>query len=173
MAKKTKDEPKYEQDAAEVAKMLGFYSGQFDEVHSVTCMNCSRVVAVEVAPIRTDGIVLEKGRTLYTYQDLLLSVRRREDATGDNTPMYGYQCICGNSTILAEVEKGEVAERTVVAGPDGIVADTGPLAPTSPYERQQTQANVRLRQATSKKKADYEKTDKVERYETFKLERVK
>lgn len=163
----------YKQDKAEVGKMLDFYKHEFSEVHSVTCLGCNRVIAVEVAPVRADGIMLDKGRTLYTYGDLCLSVRQRGDLNENNKPMYGYQCICGNNTLVAKVERGEVAERTVVSGPNGVVSDTGPIPASSPFERAQTKATIRLKQAGSKTKADYETDGTVERYETFKLERVK
>lgn len=167
--------PTYKQDKNQVTEMLAFYKAHFDEVHSLTCLNCKRVIAVEVAPVKNDGIVLrEKQRTLYTYQDLCLSVRRREDVREGGGPMFGYQCACGNTTILAEIERGEVQERTIVKGPDGkIVADSGPVAASSPFERAQTQATIRLKQASGKLKADYETDGNIERYETFKLERVK
>lgn len=88
--------------------------------------------------------------------------------------MYGYQCICGNNTIMAQVENGEVATRTVVKNKaDEIVQDSGPMAASTPYEMHQAQATIRLKQAGSTKKADYEASRNIERYETFKLERVK
>lgn len=168
---KTK-KPKYEQDASEVQKMLDFYAAHFNEVHSVTCLNCNRVIGVEVSPSNADGIVLQgKGRTFYNFNDLTLSVRERLDDNGQGGPMYGYECNCGNTTILAAVEKGEVPERTVLMGDGGIVSDSGPVAASSPYEMAQLQQRVADNQGN--KKADYEKTDKVERYETFKIERVK
>lgn len=172
MAKTKK--PVYEQDAKQTAAMLDFYAQQFDQVHSVTCLNCNRVIAVEVAPVKTDGVILrEKQRTLYTHNDLCLSVRRREDVTADGKPMFGYQCACGNTTILAQIEQGEVAERTIVKGAEGVVSDNGPIAASSPFERAQIQATIKLKQAGSKNKADYETDGTTERYETFKLERVK
>jgi hypothetical protein len=165
----------YDQDKNEVAAMLDFYGQHFSEVHSVTCLNCKRVIAVEVAPIKNDGVVLaEKQRTLYTHNDLCLSVRRREDVADNGQPMFGYQCVCGNSTILATVEKGEVAERTVVTNKQGeVVSDTGPIGATSPFERAKMQQRIIEKQASGNVKADYESSDGVERYETFKIERVK
>jgi len=173
MTKAKTTQPK--QDKAQVAAMLEFYKNTFNEVYSLTCMNCKRVIAAEVAPVKMDGVVLrDKQRTLYTYQDLCLSVRRREDVTPKNTPMYGYQCSCGNSTILAKVEQGEIEERTIVKGADGaIVQDSGPVAASSPFERAQIQATIKLKQAGIKQTADYETDGTVERYETFKLERIK
>lgn len=175
MTKNTALKNQYAQDEKELAKMLDFYSTSFSQVHKVTCMNCNRVIAVEVAPIKADGVILErKGRTLYTHNNLCLSVRRREDLNENKQPMYGYQCICGNNTLLAQVEKGEIAERTVVVNKQGqIVQDSGDIGATSPFERAQQQATIKLKQASSKKKADYETDGNMERYETFKIERVK
>lgn len=165
--------PAYEQDAAAVAKMLDFYKASFTEVHSVTCMNCNRVIGVEVSPSNADGIVLiGKGRTFYNFNDLTLSVRERLDDNGQGAPMYGYECVCGNTTILAAVEKGAVPERTILVGSEGVVSDSGAVAPSSPYEMAQLRERVTANQADNKQ-ADYEKNGGVERYETFKIERVK
>lgn len=174
MAQKTLAK-KPEQDQKQLAEMLQFYSDNFSEVHKVVCLNCERVIAVEVAPVRADGVVLDKkGRTLYTHNDLCLSVRRRDDLNTKNQPMYGYQCACGNNTLLAKIEKGEVQERTILQNKNGkVVHDTGPIAASSPFERAQTQATIRLKQASGKAKADYETDGNTERYETFKIERVK
>ena len=88
--------------------------------------------------------------------------------------MFGYQCACGNSTILAKVEQGEVEERTVITNKAGeVVSDSGPIGATSPFERAKLQDNIRLKAAAGKVKADYEASNGLERYETFKLERVK
>lgn len=167
--------PDYSQDESEVSEMLDFYKQAFNEVYKLICLNCERVIAVEVTPVRTDGVVLmEKQRTLYTHNDLCLSVRRREDRTSDNKPMYGYECSCGNRTILAKVERGEVAERTIIKNKkDEVVGDSGPIAPSSPFERARQQKTILDKQAKSKEKADYETDGNTERYETFKLERVK
>lgn len=168
----TKNSP-WTQDQAEIQAMADYYAAHFSEVYLVRCMENNHIIAVEVAPVKTDGVILRaKGRTLYTYKDLCLSVRERLDMNGQGGPMYGYQCICGNNTILAEVERGEVATRTFVKGPTGaVVGDTGPITPSSPFERNQQQATIRLKAAD--KKADYETDGTIERYETFKLERVK
>jgi hypothetical protein len=164
---------KYPQDADEIKKMLDYYAANNGEVYSLTCLNCKRVIAVEIAPVKADGIVLEKGRTLYTVGDLCLSVRRREDLNELGQNMYGYQCTCGNNTILAKIEKGEVAERTIVMGAEGIVKDSGAIAASSPYELAQVQEKIKQKQADSKAKADYEPDGNKERFETFVLERVK
>lgn len=174
MAEKTTKTNKWKQDKAEVAAMLDFYKQNFAQVYSVTCLENNHVIGVEVAPVRADGIILEKGRTFYNFKDLCLSVRRRLDLNDNGGPMYGYQCVCGNNTIMAKVESGEVATRTVLKNKAGdVVHDSGPVAVSTPYEMHQAQATIRLKQAGSKNKADYETDGTVERYETFKLERVK
>jgi hypothetical protein len=168
------EKPDYSQDKNEVAEMVDFYKAQFNELYTLTCLNCERVIGVEVAPVRADGVVLDKGRTLYTYKDLCLSARRRGDLNENNQPMYGYQCACGNSTLIAQVEKGHVAERTIVKDREGkIVHDSGPIAAASPFERAQKLKAVQKQQAKDNTKADYETDGNMERYETFKLERVK
>lgn len=170
MTKKTTKNNPWQNDEAEISQMAEYYKAHFNEVYLVHCMENDHVIGVEVAPVKSDGIVLRaKQRTFYNYKDLCLSVRERLDVTGQGGPMYGYQCACGNNTILAAVEKGEVAERTIIKGPQGIVSDTGPVAASSPFERAQQQTTVRLKG----QKADYETDGTIERYETFKLERVK
>lgn len=161
------------QNKDDIAAMAEYYKAHFSEVYLIHCMENDHVIGVEVAPAKNDGVILRaKQRTLYTYQELCLSVRERMDTNGQGGPMYGYQCACGNNTILAAVEKGEVAERTIVKGPNGqIVDDSGPIAASSPFERAQQQTTIRLKAAQTK--ADYETDGTVERYETFKLERVK
>lgn len=174
MTKKT-EKTQYEQDAANVAEMLDYYTKHFDEVHKLTCGNCLRVIAVEVAPMRNEPVMLlKKQRNLFTFNDLCLSVRERDDVTDEKKPMFGYQCACGNNTLVAQVEQGEVAQRTIVRDKAGnIVSDSGAIAATSPFERAQAQASIRIKQASGKVKADYETDGTKERYETFTLERVK
>lgn len=173
MAKKTTKKNLWENNQAEIEKMAEYYKAHFNEVYLVHCMENDHVIGVEVAPAKNDGVVLRnKRRTFYNYKDQCLSVRERMDTNGQGGPMYGYQCICGNNTILAAVERGEVAERTLLKNAAGeIVADSGPITDSSPFERAQQQATIRLKAAD--KKADYETDGTIERYETFKLERVK
>jgi len=67
---------------------------------------------------------------------------------------------CGNSTILAQVERGEVP---VGSGAPGV-------APTlSPFEREELTTSIRL----SGNKPDVEVKGKITRVETFKVERIK
>ncbi len=177
MTKKTlKDEIEntnpWEQDAKAVAEMVDFYKANYPEVYVLHCLENNHVIGIEVAGQFADGIVLEKGRTFYNYSDLCLSIRRREDMTDDNQPMYGYECVCGNKTTLAAIEQGLVPTRSVVVGAEGVLSDTGAVGGSTPFEM----AKMKQRIADNKSdnvKADYETIGTTERYETFKLERVK
>ncbi len=178
MGKTLKDEIEnknpWEQDAKEVQKMVDFYKANYPEVYVLHCLENNHIIGIEVAGQFADGIVLEKGRTFYNYNDLCLSIRRREDTTDDNQPMYGYECVCGNKTTLATVEQGHVPVRTFVQNKQGeLVSDSGATGANTPYEMAQIRERIAADQANSDTKADYEATGNTERYETFKLERVK
>lgn len=168
---KTEKSP-WEQDPTEVQKMVDFYKANYPEVYVLHCLANNHVIGIEVAGQFGDGVVLEKGRTFYNYNDLCLSIRRREDMNENNDAMYGYECICGNKTTLAAVEQGVVPERTVVMHNDSIVSDSGAVSLGTPYEQAQMRERLAENQASGVK-ADYENNGRVERYETFKLERVK
>ena len=162
----------WEQDTTEVQKMVDFYKANYPEVYVLHCLANKHVIGIEVAGQFGDGVQLEKGRTFYNYNDLCLSIRRREDMTESNQPMYGYECLCGNKTTLAAVEQGVVPERTILMDGADVIADSGAVSMGTPYE----QAQMRQRLAENQDngvKADYENNGRVERYETFKLERVK
>lgn len=164
----------WEQDASEVQKMVDFYKANYPEVYVLHCLENNHVIGIEVAGQFADGIVLEKGRTFYNYNDLCLSIRRREDTNGLNEPMYGYECVCGNKTTLATVEQGHVPVRTFIKNRAGdTVSDSGATGANTPYEMAQIRERIAADQANSDTKADYEATGSMERYETFKLERVK
>lgn len=173
MSKKIEKNP-WAQDQAEVEKMIAFYKANYPSVWVLTCLENNHVIGIEVEGQFTDGIILEKGRTFYNYQDLCLSIRRREDTTDDNQPMYGYECVCGNKTTLAAVEQGHVPVRTFIQNKAGeTVSDSGATGANTPYEMAQIRERIAADQANSDTKADYEAKGSTERYETFKLERVK
>lgn len=159
------------QDEAELKAMADFYAKQYGNVYFVRCLVCMRVMAVEVPSAQ--GNVRERGRHIYGYQDLLLSTRVRLDKNEAGQNMVGYECACGNDTRIAAVEQGEVPTSTAIANKDGkIVQAAPPVRSLSPFEREQLRATVAIKQASSKKKADYEINGNVERFETFQLERV-
>lgn len=169
---KAKKNP-WAQKATDVKKMVDFYKDNYPEVYVLTCLENDHVIGIEVAGQFGDGIALEKGRTFYNYNDLTLSIRRREDTNDNNDPMYGYECACGNKTTIAAIEKGVVPERTVLMDGDRVVSDSGVVNMGTPYEMAQMRERLAEQQASGEAKADYENNGKVERYETFKLERVK
>lgn len=174
--KKTKqavDKNPWKQDAKEVAKMVDFYKANYPEVYVLHCLANNHVIGVEVGGQFTDGVVLEKGRTFYNYNELCLSIRRREDVTATNEPMYGYECICGNKTTIAEIERGVVPERTVLLDGGQAISDTGAVSMGTPYEMAAMKEKLAQQAAAGDVTADYEKSGNNERYETFKLERVK
>lgn len=162
----------WEQDAAEVQKMVDWYKENYPEVYVLHCLANDHVIGIEVAGQFADGIILEKGRTFYNYNDLCLSIRRREDTTDDNQPMYGYECVCGNRTTVAAVEAGIVPVRAFIKDGDDIIGDTGAVSMGTPYEMAQMKQRI-AENAKDNVKADYETNGNIERYETFKLERVK
>lgn len=168
---KTEKNP-WAQNATDVKNMVDFYKANYPEVYVLHCLENEHVIGIEVAGQFGDGIVLEKGRTFYNYQDLCLSIRRREDTTDTNEPMYGYECVCGNKTTIAAVEQGVVPERTVLMQGGHVVSDSGAVGMGTPYEQAQMRERLAESQAEGVK-ADYENNGRVERYETFKLERVK
>ena len=162
--------PEYpEQDAEELKAMADFYSKQYGEVWFLRCLNCTRIIAVEVPT--ASGNVPVRGRQIYGYQELFITTRVRLDKTPDGKPMVGYECRCGNDTRLADVERGEVPTTTAIVK-DGAVVQAAPPISLSPFERERMRTTVALKQAGSKKKADYEINGTTERFETFQLERV-
>lgn len=179
MSKTLKDEIEntnpWEQDTAAVEKMIEFYKANYPQVWVLTCLANNHVIGIEVAGQFADGIVLEKGRTFYNYNNLCLSIRRREDVTPSNEPMYGYECVCGNKTTIAAVEVGIIPERTVLLNKrNEVIADTGLIEGiNTPYEMAQLKERLAADQANNDVKADYQLDGTTERYETFSLERVK
>lgn len=164
------------QDTSEIADMVAFYSRDYSEVYLIHCLNCKRVIGVEVAPAKgNEGLITDRGRALFMYQDLCLSVRVRDDKTPLGEPMVGYECKCGNRTTISPVEQGIVAERTVhVSNLSGQIADGGePLPVGSPFENAKVKMAVDKRVAETGYTADYEVAGTKERYESFMLERVK
>lgn len=172
MVAKSKTEEYPKQDEAELKEMAEFYAKQYGEVWFVRCLNCMRIIAVEVPT--ASGNVPVRGRQIYGYQELFITTRVRLDKTPDGKPMVGYECACGNDTRLGEVERGEVPVSTALVkkGTGEVVVPAEPPKSLSPFERERLRNTVALKQAGSKKKADYEINGTTERFETFQLERV-
>jgi hypothetical protein len=164
------------QDQAEIQAMSEFYGERYSEVYLIRCLNCRRVIGVECAPAKgAEGLITDRGRALFTYQNLCLSVRQRSDSTDFGDKMMGYECICGNDTKLSKPEKGIVAEQTVTVNKiSRQVVDKGtPLPASSPFELAQAQFEIDKRTIETSYKPDYEVKGAIERFEGFQLERVK
>lgn len=167
---------KVKQDKSEIADMVAFYGQTYQEVYLLHCLNCKRVIGVEAAPaLGTEHLITDRGRALFMYQDLVLSVRQRGDSTQHGEKMYGYECMCGNRTIDASIEAGIVAQQVVhVSKLNRKVVDMGtPLPASSPFELAKAQKGIDQRINETGYTADYELKGNKERFETFELERVK
>ena len=159
------------QDQAELNAMAEFYKKQYGSVYFVRCLDCNRVIAVEVP--MANGNVPTRGRHIYGYQDLFVTTRERLDKNSFGANMIGYQCACGNDTRLAVVEQGEVPTSTMLKDKNGnIVQAAAPLKTLSPFEREQMRQNVLNKQGIDKIVADYENNGIIERFETFQVERI-
>lgn len=167
---------KIKQDPTDIAAMGAFYARDYSEVYLIHCLNCNRVIGVEAAPARgNEQLITDRGRALFMYQDLCLSVRQRGDATPHGEKMMGYECICGNKTTLSPMEKGIVATQTVhVSKLNKKVVDMGtPIPASSPFELAKAQQQINQRITDTGYKPDYEVSGNKERFESFTLERVK
>lgn len=163
------------QSAADIKAMADWYAERYSIVWLIHCLNCERVVGVEVAPANPNEQSDTRNSAVFTYQDLLLARRERLDPSPTGQPMRGYECVCGNNTKLSKAEKGVVQEitgRTMAIG-GKAVADPGqqPIRSLSPFEQAQVEAEVRIKAASYK--PDFEIDGTKERYESFTLERVK
>ncbi len=175
MAKKNIE--KIKQDSEELNAMADYYAKEFSEVYFVRDLLADCIIAVETAPAKPQYPTVERStgnRNIFGYQNLFLSTRVRIDKNQYGKPMIGYQSASGNDTRQGKIEKGIVrGNKTPVSPMPGSTNRS-----LSPFERAQLDAQVRLRQASSKEKPDYEMyTDKegrmVERFETFEVVRMR
>jgi hypothetical protein len=171
------------QSESELKAMAEFYGSQYPEVYFVRCLKNNHVIAVEVAPAQQKHATIDResgSRNIFGYQDQFFTTRRRLDVNDNRHKMVGYECACGNDTRLSAFEKGVVPERKMVVakGSKQIVKADPPLRSLSPFERSQLESQVRISQASARKKANYGSyVDKdgrpVERFESFEVVRVK
>lgn len=168
---------KIEQDPTELQAMVDYYANEFSEVYFVRDMLADCVIAVETAPAKPQYATVDRAtgkRNVFGYQNLFYTTRTRIDRNEHGNPMIGYQSASGNDTRLADAERG-------IVGKDKQPSSSVPGSTNrslSPFERSQLETSVRLNQAKTKTKADYEVyTDKdghiVERFETFEVVRMK
>lgn len=163
-------------DHSELVAMLNYYSAEYSEVYFVRDLQADYIVAVEGFPARNDRpIVTRNGKRFncLNYKRRLLSSRERLDVTSDGKHMIGYESISGNDTRLGESERGIVDEVPATME----LAQAAELGISSPFEEAMKRAEV----AKANADTDYEKgiledgADGIEyeRYETFRIERVK
>lgn len=161
------------QDKAELDKMAAYYKDLHTDVWFVHCLQCERVIAVEVSPALPSQANGPRNRLIFGYQGLFLTVRQRLDSNGQGGYMIGYECRCGNDTRLGATEKGVVPEQNILIDKEGrVVQSDPPLVALSPYERAQMQEAVNLNLSISESAPDYEVSYNQERFETFMVERV-
>lgn len=170
---------KIKQDKAELEAMRDFYGQQFAEVYFVRDVLADAIIAVECAPYNpTASAPVDRAsgkRNIFGYKELFLTTRLRLDTNEFGDRMVGYESASGNDTRLAAVERGEVPE---TGGKEVLQGGQAAIRTLSPFERSQLQTTVAIKQASSKQKADYERTTDsqgraVERFETFEVVRVK
>ncbi len=160
-----------EQDKKELEAMAEYYRKLHGMVYFVRCLQCMRVIAVEVP--MPSGNIPQRGRQIYGYQDLFITTRTRLDKNDQKQAMVGYQCACGNDTRLGQFERGEVPSSQMVIDKEGTVVHAEARPRTlSPFEREQMRITIALKQAGAKAKADYEVDGTTERYESFQIERI-
>lgn len=163
------------QNKADIKAMGAWYGERYSIVWLVHCLNCERVVGVEVAPANPNEQADGRNSAVHTYQDLLLARRERVDRDPNGQPMRGYECVCGNNTKLSKAEQGviqEVTGKTYAIGGKAVAdPDQRPIRSLSPFEQSQVEAEVRIRAASTKPDVEFDGTK--ERYESFMLERVK
>lgn len=159
------------QDATELESMADFYKKQYPEVWFVRCLQCMRIMAVEVSTV--GGNIPDRNRQIFGYQGLFMTTRNRLDTDGQGGYMVGYECACGNDTRLGKHEQGHVQTHTIVKNKEGnVVSADEPIRALSPFEKSQLEATIRINQASATTAPDYENKGNVVRYETFQLERV-
>jgi len=162
--------PKQSQE--ELVSMAEFYAQQYGMVYFIRCMNCERVIAVEVP--KPGGGNTQRGVEIFGYQGLFMTTRNRLDKTPTGKPMVGYECACGNDTRLSALEKGIVPTSTVLYDKAGNITHADPAPPSlSPFERDKMRREVASKEASDSYTPDYEADGNTERYETFIVERVK
>lgn len=151
-------------DLTSTAKeVIDFYKTdkQYSEVHIVRCDKCGADLCLEVLNPNEVGRHFgshHRGmrRIVLGSSGPLLSSRKRLDG------LMGYRCICGNNTIIADIEKGIVPQ---LKGPVTHIPTIEP----------HHEAMIKLHMAKNHHQPDIEKSDdgKTIRHETFTVEKLK
>lgn len=134
---------------------VDFYTKTYKVVQIVRCDKCGADLALEILDEDQYQMNLSShpdGLRRITLGDSLLSSRLRLDG------VMGYQCKCGNNTLMASIESGIVPVAT-----GGIVPSIEP----------HHEAAVRLAIATNGYKPDVAKDKTKTKIESFTIERLK
>lgn len=143
--------------------VIDFYLNDksYSQVHIVRCDQCGSDLCLEVLNPNEVGKHLgahHQGmrRIVLGTNGPLLSSRKRLDG------LMGYRCMCGNNTIIAEIEKGVVPQ---------VKAPVAHMPTIEPHH----EALVKLQMAKNHHQPDIEKSldGKFVRHETFTAERLK
>lgn len=144
-------------------EVINFYLNdpQYSEVHIVRCDKCNADLCLEVlnpAEVGAHFAGHHRGmrRIVLGTDGPLLSSRKRLDG------LMGYRCMCGNNTIIAEIEKGLIPQAKA------------PIAHIPTIEPHHEQL-IKLQMAKNHHVPDIEKSldGKKIRHETFSVERLK
>lgn len=102
-----------EENKANAQEIIDYYLREYDEVQIVRCGGCGADLCLEIldkAQYQQNLLSHHKGYRRITLGDSLHSSRKRLDG------VMGYQCKCGNNTIISEIERGIVPQITAVNG---------------------------------------------------------
>lgn len=144
-------------------EVIDFYLNdpQYVEVHIVRCDACKSDLALEVLNPQETGRYFgqhHRGmrRVVLGTSGPLLSSRKRLDG------LMGYKCMCGNNTIIADIEKGIVPQ---------VKAPILHIPTIEPHH----EAMIKLQMSKNGHKPDLEVSDdgKFVRHESFTAERLK
>ena len=168
-------------DETDLREMAEFYGKEHSEVYFINDLEAGCVVGVLCYPAKTGmPMVNIKNRRLnmFGYKNRLLSFRVRYDKNEYGDKMLGFESLVGkeyHDTRVGEIENGIVVKKVIL---DSGAVRYDNIAGRSSYEIAKAEKEIEILQGKSEKKSDYEifvnsKGNKVERFETFALERVK
>lgn len=147
-------------DDKKTQDMIAFYGGYFAAVELVTCEDCDTDLCIELSGLvgENPGIDLNPvGRAVIPLSAKLLSTRTRLDEAPTGEAMRGYQCLCGNNSLISDVEK----QNGVPTGPKPIALD--------PFSRESIKARIK----DINHKPTFKQNGATRHFDSFKVTRVK
>lgn len=177
---KIKQESGSTDDPKDITEMGEYYKGSYAEVYLIRDLKLKCVIGVMGYPAKNSAPAIElNGRKLnfFGYKNRLLSCRQRYDRTPTGEAMIGFESLVGDEyhdTRIAKIEEGIVAKVVMSSG----VTKYDNIGGHSPYEIAKQKKDVEYIQSSQGVVADYgletnEDGNRVERFETFALERIK